>query len=218
MTDNNNDNKESYKIRKSLHFRIDEERDYTLKEGGILFLDDEISEESCGYFCRDLIYLATGGSVFQDPNHKQPQKPIYIVLNSPGGDVFQGFAIYNFIKAFVNKGIEINIIGVGNVASMATVILQAATRRLSLPQTQFMIHQISQSSLFPEEVNMAEESVDEGKRINRIALAIIANRIGMNLDELIASSKKKNCWYSAEAAQQLGKNGLIDEIITILPF
>jgi ATP-dependent protease ClpP protease subunit len=49
-------------------------------------------------------------------------------------------------------------------------------------------------------------------------MKIIAERAGMAIDELIRLSKKKDCWFSVEAARGLGKNGLIDEIITTFPF
>jgi len=201
-------------LRKGLTLKLEDERYFSLRQRGVLFLDDEVDEGSFAKFCRDIVYLGLGGSVFGELNSKTG--PIWVVLNSPGGEVLYGLAIYDCIRMFVEKGIEVNVLGVGVVASMATVILQAGAKRFALPHTQFLVHQVSETILFKtEEVSESKERVEELDRINKIAMGIIAKRAGLDLDELLKLSKKKDCWFDPEGVRKLG---LIDEIVDTPPF
>jgi len=56
------------------------------------------------------------------------------------------------------------------------------------------------------------------KRINRIIMSLIAQRAGLSIDKLLAKTKKKDFWLDSTEAKKFGVNGLIDEIITELPF
>lgn len=182
---------------------------------GIIFLQDEINNELSSEFTLELIYLTK----MEPPMKDGKPLPISIILDSPGGDVFAGFAIHNMIRAAVVSGIEVNIIGKGLMASMATVILQAGSRRLALPHTQFLVHEISQDIFaVTEKVSETEERVEETKRLNRIVMDIIAQRVGMDVDALIKLSKKRDCWFDGQGALKLGTNGLIDEIVETFPF
>ena len=185
----------------------DEKRD-VLQSHGIIFLDEEIEEGTTYTTCLDLMYLYKIGF----------NKPVSIVLRSPGGNIHEGLAIYDCIKALTQHGMRVNILGMGSVASMAAVIMQAATKRFSLPHTQFLIHQLSQTVTDKEEVNVGEERVEENKRINSICMQLIAERVGIDLQELKALSKKRDYWLDAAGAKVFGRNGLIDEITTTLPF
>ncbi len=185
----------------------DEKRDL-LERYGILFLDDEIEEGTTYTTCLDLIYLHKIGF----------NRPIWIVLKSPGGSIHEGLAIYDCVRALTQQGMPVNILGMGAVASMAAVIMQAATKRYSLPHTHFLIHQLSQTVVDREEVNEGEERVEENKRINSICLQLIAERVGIDIKKLRALSKKKDYWLDAAGARNFGTNGLIDEITLTLPF
>jgi len=185
----------------------DEKRDL-LQHHGILFLDDEIEEGATYTTCLDLIYLHKIGF----------NRPLWIALKSPGGSIHEGLAIYDCVRALTQQGIPVNILGMGYVASMATVIMQAATKRFSFPHTQFLIHQLSQTVVAKEEVNEGEERVEENKRINSICLQLIAERVGIDIKKLRALSKKKDYWLDAAGAKNFGTNGLIDEITLTFPF
>lgn len=188
------------------------ERVQALRERGILFLDDDISDELCHAFIRDLLYTRFQG--FGDSS-----KPLWIVINSRGGRIHSGFAIYDLIWGYVEDGLEINGVGMGMVASMAVDILQAVKTRYALPHTQFGIHQASKwGGMEDEEVNLARERVEELERTNKISMEIVSRRTGMDLDELLKISKKTDRWYDAEAALKFGKHGLIDKILPKLPF
>lgn len=182
---------------------------------GVIFLQDEIDGEASYEFAHEMIHLTK----LEPPKKNGELLPISIILDSPGGDVFAGFGIHNMIQAAVIGGAKVNIIGKGLMASMATVVLQAGSRRLALPHTQFLVHEISQSIFeVTEKVSETEERVEESKRLNRIVMGMIAGRVGMPVDELIKISKKKDCWFDAKQALKLGEHGLIDEIVETLPF
>lgn len=195
----------------NLSLELEDSMFLSFLKNGILFLDNEIDECAFSVFCRDLLYLR-----LLEPTQG---KPIWIILNSPGGEVLHGLGIYDFIKSITNSGTEVNILAMGEAASMATVILQAGSKRYSMPNTQFLVHEMSQSIFSKDEkLSEGEERVKENKRINRIVMGLIAERAGISTEELVKISKKKECWYDATQAMELGTNGLIDQIITELPF
>ncbi len=187
-----------------------DEKRMALAESGVFFLE-EIDDSSSYALVQHLLFKHV---------YEITKTPIWIILDSPGGDVAPGLAIFDAIKAFAAKGREVNIIGNGEVASMATAIMQAGTRRYSLPSTQFLVHQVRQTLPFfkSEEVNEGRERQAEMDRINDIVMKMIADRAGMDLDEIKKLSEKKDYWLNAQGAKNFGKNGLIDEIITAWPF
>lgn len=180
----------------------DELFDYYTKQG-IFYLDSEIEEGMPSMFSMTLLRYH---------RHIGKNNPILVVLNSPGGQVNQGFAIYDILRMIVLDGRPVNILCMGNVASMATFVLQAGTRRFSLPNTQFLIHEVSQFTFGEEKVSEGEERVGENRRLNTIVMSGIAKRIGMDPIELVKLSKKKDYWLGADNALKLGEHGLIDEI------
>lgn len=185
-----------------------DEKRIHLANQGVLFLDDELDDSTFHVLNLNLMYMASTST----------SSPIWIFLNSPGGSVAQGFGIYDSIRMVANTGKTVNIVGIGHVASMATAIMQAATRRFSTPLTQFLVHQIRQTIIDTEEVNQSKERVEEAERLNDIVMSLIADRAGVDLAELKELSRKKDFWLDPVKAKHFGKNGLIDEIITKLPF
>lgn len=182
---------------------------------GIIFLQGEIDDDLSSEFTFQLIHLTK----IEPPMEGGQRKPIWIILDSCGGDVFAGLGIFDTIRAAVASGAEINILGKGLVASMATAVLQAGSKRFVLPHTQFLVHEISQSIFdMIEKVSVGEERVEEGKRINFVVMSIIAERAGISVEELIKFSKKKDCWYDVQSALKIGSRGLADEVVISLPF
>ncbi len=172
-------------------------------ERGIFYLDSEIEEGMPSMFSMSLLKCHS---------RADKDKPILVILNSPGGQTNQGFAIYDVLRMIALDGRLVNILCMGTVASMATFVLQAGTKRFSLPHTQFLIHEVSQFTFGEEKVSDGEERVGENRRINTIVMHGIAKRIGMEPAELVKLSKKKDYWLGAEDALKLGEHGLIDEI------
>lgn len=137
------------------------------------------------------------------------EKPITFLINSPGGDVHSGFAIYDCIR-FIRP--RVKIVCTGLTASIATVILLAARKedRASLPNTRFLIHQpMFQSEIFGPASDLeitANEILRTKDRINRI----IAEETGQPL-ERVERDTQRDFWMSAEEAANYG---LISRIVT----
>lgn len=194
---------ESGVIRRVIQMDVSDELFSYYASKGIFHIDSEIEEGMPSSFSMALLRY-----------HSQADKnrPVLIVLNSRGGETNQGFAIYDTLRTMALDGRQVYILCMGQVASMATFILQAGTKRFSYPHTQFLIHEVSQFTFGEEKVSDGEERVGENRRINTIVMTGIANRIGMDPNELVKLSKKKDYWLSASDALKLGDNGLIDEI------
>lgn len=187
-----------------------DERRYALAEKGVLIMDDEIDGSASYSITLDFTYRLLYGI----------KTPVWLLLNSPGGNVSDGFAIYDGIKALTGSGVTVNVVGMGRVASMATAIMQAGSRRYSLPHTQFLVHQVRHIIGFfeVEEVNQGKERVVEMERLNDIVMGLIADRAGIDLEKLKELSKKTDVWLDPVKAKEFGQHGLIDEIVTTFPF
>lgn len=131
-----------------------------------------------------------------------PERPITFLINSPGGDVHSGFAIYDCIR-FVRP--RVRVVCTGLTASIATVILLGAERddRLSLPNTRFLIHQpLFHTEIFGPASDLeitANEILRTKDRINRL----IAEETGQSL-ERVERDTMRDFWMSAEEAVQYG--------------
>jgi ATP-dependent Clp protease protease subunit len=138
-----------------------------------------------------------------------PDQPITLVINSGGGSVSSGFAIYDTIR-FIKP--EVRMVCAGLTASIATIILLAAPKgkRYSLPNTKLLIHQ----PLIPMEVYgpasdleiTAREILETRDRINQL----LAAETGQPLEK-VAHDTERDYWMTAEEAVQYG---LIDRIVT----
>ena len=196
-------------VRRSVRLDVVDEKVEFLANKGIFLLGGVIETQVLyGFFMGILPKL-----------YSVNKKPIWIFLDSPGGDIFQGLALYDLFKAVTKQGVEVHIVGIGMVASMAVCIMQAATRRYAFPSTQFTVHQASLSGDGErQEVNEMIETAKEVERLNEIVLNIIAGRSGIDLKELMILSKKTDYSVGAGKAKEFGPYGLIDEVITTFPF
>lgn len=204
------DDKGVRSLEKKIAYDAMDERLITLSEKGIILMSGEIADGAASIFFITTSFMQI----------TRPGQPIWVVMNSPGGNVTECLAICDIIKALIKSGICINILGIGLIASGATLIMQMATRRYSFSHTQFLIHQLSQfiGVIEKEEVSQGEERVEENKRVNRILMNLISERTGMPIEELITLAKKTDFWLDAQTARKFGSNGLIDEIVDRYPF
>lgn len=137
-----------------------------------------------------------------------PERPITFLINSPGGDVHSGFAVYDCLR-FVRP--RVRVVCAGLTASIATVILLGARKedRLSLPNTRFLIHQpLFHTEIFGPASDLeitANEILRTKDRINRL----LAEETGQPL-ERVERDTMRDFWMSAEEAVQYG---LISRII-----
>jgi len=167
----------------------------------LLFIDNEITQETVHAHLNDLFYLAAKGS-----------QPIRIIMSSPGGEVYAGLALYNTILDITRRGIPVTIDVMGLAASMAVEILQAGTHRQAYKYTRFLLHEISEIKVLSEETaTQAEEHVAELVKLNRMLAEIVAGRAGKKPEEVLALIKKKDYYMSAEEAK---KFGIIDSVLS----
>lgn len=201
----NNTHKESRRL-----VRLDpiDEKLQDLANRGILLVSGPLREGSS-----NMLFLSMSALRIAHPD-----KPIWLMLKSEGGFVEEGLAMIDTIRAFVKKGTEVNILGVGLIASMAVGVMQAAVKRYAFSKTQFMIHEISQMIEARENVSESEDRTMEIKRINNIVFDIISKRSGVDRVQLISDVHKKDLWMDAQAAKNFGTHGLIDEIVETYPF
>lgn len=164
--------------------------------GRILYLQGEVDEEMYDKFIKLLKYLdKTSGD-------------IEIVLNSCGGCVTSGFAMHDAIKACVNP---VTIKGYGAVMSIASVILQAADKRIVSENCRIMIHR--GSTELAGEFNTVKKAMQEEFELDRMLCDVYFEKMVENDSSFKRSQLEKlmdtDSYFSAEKALELG---LIDEI------
>ena len=162
----------------------------------IIFLSDEVNDATASLVVAQLLYLEA-----QDNT-----KDISLYINSPGGSVSAGFAIFdtmNFIKC------DVSTICVGMAASMGAFLLAAGAKgkRYALPNSEIMIHQPlggMQGQASDMKIH-ADHIIKTRERLN----AILAERTGKTVEELARDTERDNFLSAAEAAEY----GLIDKVI-----
>ena len=163
----------------------------------IIFLGEEVNETTASLVVAQLLFLES-----EDPN-----KDIHLYINSPGGMVTAGLAIYDtmqYIKC------DVSTICIGLAASMGAFLLSggAKGKRYALPNAEIMIHQPSGGAKGQAtEIQIAAENIlKTKKRLNEI----LAANTGQPY-EVIAADTERDNWKSAQEAKEYG---LIDAVIT----
>ena len=163
----------------------------------ILFLGQEVTDGLANALVAQMLYL----------DSEDPSKPIYLYINSPGGSVTAGMAIYDtmqYIKA------EVVTICVGLAASMGAFLLAAGSpgKRLALPHARIMIHQPMGGTGRRQATDIDIEA-KEILRIRQQLNEIMANRTGQTI-ERIEKDTDRDYFLSAEEAVAYG---LIDKVV-----
>lgn len=162
----------------------------------IIFLGEEVTDVSANLVVAQLLFLES-----EDPN-----KDIQLYINSPGGSVTAGMAIYdtmNYVKC------DVSTICMGMAASMGAFLLAggAKGKRFALPNAEIMIHQPSggaQGQATDIQI-VAEQILRTKKKLNEI----LAANTGQSLETIAADTERDN-WMTAEEAKAYG---LIDEFV-----
>lgn len=161
-----------------------------------LLLTGEINKEMADKLIKDLLVLEA-----------ESQESVKLYINSPGGDVDSGFAIYDMIR-FVSC--PVTIIGMGLVASAAALVLLAVPleRRIGLPNSSYLIHQpLSEMKGNATDIEIHAMQLEKIKaKINRM----IAEATGKSLEK-VAHDTDRDYWLDADDAV---KYGLISRIVT----
>ena len=162
----------------------------------IIFLADEVNDQTASLVVAQLLFLES-----EDPN-----KDIQLYINSPGGSVTAGMAIYdtmNYVKC------DVSTICIGMAASMGAFLLSSGAKgkRLALPNAEVMIHQPSGGAKgqATEIQIVAENILKTKKKLNEI----LATNTGQSVEKITQDTERDN-FMSAEEAKEYG---LIDEIV-----
>ena len=163
----------------------------------IIFLGEEVNDTSASIIVAQLLFLEA----------EDPSKDIHLYINSPGGSVSAGFAIYDTMKYIK---CEVSTICIGMAASMGAFLLAGGTKgkRFALPNSEIMIHQPSGGARgqATEIKIVAENILKTKKKLNEI----LAANTGRSIEEIERDTERDN-YMSAEEAKAYG---LIDEILT----
>lgn len=162
----------------------------------VVFLGEEVNSASANTVVAQLLHLEAA----------DPDKDISLYINSPGGSVTDGLAIYDTMQ-FIKP--DVSTICIGQCASMGAVLLAAGApgKRFALPNSRVMIHQPSGGAQGKQTdiAIMAEEILKIRDQLN----GILAKHTGQSIERIQEDTEKDN-FMSAEAAKEYG---LVDEVI-----
>lgn len=160
-----------------------------------IMLSGEIDKESAEKVIKQLLILEA-----------ENDDPIRVFINSPGGDVDAGFAIYDMVRFIKN---EVYMIGMGLIASAATLVLLAvpAEHRLALPNSSYLIHQpMSRMEGVATDIEIYTKQLERTRdRLN----TIISEQTGQPIDA-VKKDTDRDYWLDAQEALSYG---LISKII-----
>ncbi|HHX56273.1 MAG TPA: ATP-dependent Clp endopeptidase proteolytic subunit ClpP [Clostridiales bacterium] len=163
----------------------------------IIFLNEEVNDVSASIVIAQLLFLES-----EDPN-----KDIHLYINSPGGSVSAGFAIYDTMKYIK---CDVSTICIGMAASMGAFLLAGGTKgkRFTLPNSQIMIHQPSGGARGQaSDISIVAENIIKiKKKLNEI----LSENTGQSI-EIIERDTDRDNYMSSEQAKEYG---LIDKVIT----
>lgn len=173
-----------------------------LLEDRIIFLSDQVNDATSSLVVAQMLYLEA----------KDPDKDIQLYIDSPGGSITSGMAIYDtmqYIKC------DVSTICIGMAASMGAFLLAAGTKgkRYALPNSEIMIHQpLISGGLSGQTTDIkiySDHLVNTKEKMNRI----LAERTGQPYEKVCADTERDN-FMTAEEAKAYG---IIDDVISSKP-
>ena len=166
----------------------------------IVFLGGPIHDETANLVTAQLLFLES----------EDPEREINMYINSPGGSVTAGLAIYDTMQ-FVKP--PVSTLCVGQAASMGAVLLAAGAkgRRYALPHSRIMIHQLSGG--FEGQATDIEIQAREALRLREILNGILTNHTGQGIKRIEKDTDRDFFMHAAQAVEY----GLIDEVIANRP-
>ncbi|MCA9342541.1 ATP-dependent Clp protease proteolytic subunit [Candidatus Saccharibacteria bacterium] len=162
----------------------------------IIFLGTEVNEHTANLIVAQMLFL----------ENDNPKADIKFYINSPGGSVYDAFAIYdtmNYVKC------DVQTVGIGVQASAAAFLLSSGTKdkRHLLPHATVMIHQPSAGT--KGKVSDMEIDLKEGLRLKKVLNQILAKNTNQPLKK-IEKDVERDFWLSAEEAK---KYGIVDSVL-----
>lgn len=134
---------------------------------------------------------------------RDPGEDITLVINSPGGGVFDGLALFDFIQSLRRAGSKVITKSIGTAASMGGVLLQAGDERVMDKNALLLIHEVSAGG-FGGKTSDVEDFQKLMQRLERRVLGILAERSTLTEAKIRARWKKTDWWLDADEALALG--------------
>ena len=156
----------------------------------IIFLGSEVRDENANAICAQMLLL----------NAEDPHKDIYLYINSPGGSVDSGMAIFDTMQWISN---DVATVAMGLAASMGQFLLSAVTpgKRFALPHSRIMMHQPSGG--LGGTASDIRIQAEQSLHIKRTMAALIAKHTGQTVEQIEADSDRDR-WFTAEQALEYG--------------
>ncbi len=168
-----------------------------LLRDNIIFIGTPIDDNIANLVIAQMLFLA----------QEDPEKDIQLYINSPGGSITAGMAIYDTMQYVKN---DVTTICIGQAASMAALLLSAgqAKKRLALPNSRILIHQPSMGGLSGQATDI-DIHAREILRMREITNQLLAKHSGQKLDKVEKDVERDFIMNS----QQAKEYGIIDDII-----
>ncbi|MDD7185651.1 MAG: ATP-dependent Clp endopeptidase proteolytic subunit ClpP [Ruminococcus sp.] len=165
----------------------------------IIMLSDQVNDATASVIVAQLLYLES----------QDNEKDISLYINSPGGSITSGMAIYdtmNYIKC------DVSTICIGMAASMGAFLLSAGAKgkRMALPNSEIMIHQPLISGGLSGQCTDIKIQSDHLVRTRQKMNEILAQNTGKSIEEITRDTERDNFMYAQEACDY----GLIDKVIS----
>jgi len=163
----------------------------------IIFLGEQVNEHTANIVVAQLLHLAYADS----------KKDIKLYINSPGGSVYDGMAIYDTMQYITP---DVQTIGIGLQASMGAFLLSSGAKgkRFMLPHSKVMIHQPSSGT--QGKVTDMEIDLKEGLAVKEMLAGLLAKNTGQKLSK-VKVDMERDYWMTPSEAKAYG---LIDDVIT----
>lgn len=167
-----------------------------LLKNRIVFVGTQITDQTANLIVAQLLYL----------NNEDSESPIQMYINSPGGQIYAGLAIYDTMQMITNP---INTVAVGVTASFGTVLLTAGTKgqRFALPHATVHLHQPIGGA--QGQATDIEIQANEIMRLRRKLNGILAHHTGQS-EEKIKADTERDYWLTAQDAVVYG---LVDKVL-----
>ena len=162
----------------------------------IVFLGSEVRDQNANAICAQLLLLSA----------EDPEADIFLHINSPGGSVDAGMAIYDTMNYIPN---DVATVGMGLAASMGQFLLCAGTKgkRYALPHARIMMHQ--PSSGMGGSASDIKIQAQQSLHIKKVLLDLISEHTGQTVEQ-VTNDADRDRWFTADEAKEYG---LVDQVI-----
>lgn len=166
----------------------------------IVFLSGEVTQESADLICAELLFLDAA-----------EEKEIKLYIDSPGGSVTAGFAIYDTMRLIKSK---VSTTGIGLCASMGAFLLSSGEpgMRSAAENCEIMIHQPLISGGLSGQTSDISIEARHMEKMKEHLLSLMADQCGCSVEEMTEMTDRNN-WLTAKEAAAIGTKGLVDQVI-----